>query len=445
MTKRQELESLVNKLKKSYPHDTFDEVVVQSRMINNLKIIGITGSNGKTSVAVLLYGYLKNMNKRCVLFSSGGIVLEGSNYNEEKEVDVPIFSYTSVIHAIDGALKTKAEYLIIEVNEKALQEGLLDEVPFDIRVITNIVPKHNTLSYTEEEYINLKKSFIENKNNSLCIFGIDSINIYNNLISSCTNYKIYSSEYIKNVFNIDNVSYLLLPYNEEFDTINGLKFKVKTENNTYSFNTNLIMPFNALNITLVIGILEELNEFDYETFQEYIQNITIPGRDEVIRYNNRTIIISLTLAPHLEILKRYQERNEINKIRLVTGMYGTGFNSWTSEYKSENYKSYVNESMKWAYNYIKKNASIIYITSNDNAKDDVITLLNIQKQELKDVNNFKLIENRKEAIKEAIIESEEGDVIFISGRGNKEVFCKSEYKIELFKDSDVVKEIIKGR
>ena len=80
-----------------------------------------------------------------------------------------------------------------------------------------------------------------------------------------------------------------------------------------------------------------------------------------------------------------------------------------------------------------------------NANYNVSELLKSQENELKGKTIYKVIENRKEAIKKAIEESKEGDVIFISGRGNKEVFCKSEYKIELFKDSDVVKEIIKGR
>ena len=166
---------------------------------------------------------------------------------------------------------------------------------------------------------------------------------------------------------------------------------------------------------------------------------------EVIKYNGRTIIISVTCTPHLEILKRYKENNKINNIILITGSFGNGFNSWLSEYKDENFKNYVNESMRWAYSYFIKNADKIYITTNDYASSNVSELLSSQENEIKGKIAYEVIENRKAAIKKAIEESKEGDVIFISGRGNRKVFCNNTKTVEMYLDKEIVNKEIREK
>ena len=180
-------------------------------------------------------------------------------------------------------------------------------------------------------------------------------------------------------------------------------------------------------------------------FNQLLEEIKIPGRDEVIRYNKRTIIISVTCTPHLEILKKYKESNKINNIILITGSFGNGFNSWLSEYKDENFKNYVNESMRWAYSYFIKNADKIYITTNDYASSNVSELLSSQENEIKGKIAYEVIENRKAAIKKAIEESKEGDVIFISGRGNRKVFCNNTKTVEMYLDKEIVNKEIREK
>ncbi|MBS1341056.1 MAG: hypothetical protein HP028_07810, partial [Clostridia bacterium] len=53
-----------------------------------------------------------------------------------------------------------------------------------------------------------------------------------------------------------------------------------------------------------------------------------------------------------------------------------------------------------------------------------------------------IIVNREEAIKQAICESKEGEIVFISGRGNRRVLCNGENTMKLLKDSDVVKKVL---
>ena len=448
MSNFQKIEQKLNELKSQFPHDEYIEK--RARKNTNLKIIGITGSNGKTTTALIVHEYLKSIGLKSVLFASCGIDLEISNYDKNSEVDIPIFNETSLINAIDGAIKERADYLILEINERTIEKGYIEGIPFSIRALTNIVPKHNTLSYTEEEYVNIKKSFfkVDDEDDCTCIYTLTEKELLEDLIRQNNKpYKVVSSEYVARVKGVEEakIDYMLHQGTKEFDSLEGLNFNIKTKTKDVECHTNLIMPFNALNITLAYAILDSLGEMEDSKFNQLLEEIKIPGRDEVIRYNKRTIIISVTCTPHLEIFKKYKESNKINNIILITGSFGNGFNSWLSEYKDENFKNYVNESMRWAYSYFIKNADKIYITTNDYASSNVSELLSSQENEIKGKIAYEVIENRKAAIKKAIEESKEGDVIFISGRGNRKVFCNNTKTVEMYLDKEIVNKEIREK
>ena len=129
-------------------------------------------------------------------------------------------------------------------------------------------------------------------------------------------------------------------------------------------------------------------------------------------------------------------------IILVTGSYGSGFITWDKEYNSKKYSEYVNNSMKFIYKYINKHVDKVYITTVDSASSDVNELINNQIKELDSKITYKAVIDRRDAIIDAINDSKKGDVIFISGRGNRAIFCKSYKEIDYYKDIDIAKEAI---
>ena len=419
-------------------------------MSNNkdFKIIGITGSYGKTTTIKIVNEYLKAKGKRSVLFASCGIDLPNSNYYKDDEIEVPIYNEKSLNKAINGAINYKADYLLLEINERTIAKGYVKEVPFYIRALTNIVPLHNTFEYTKEEYVKIKESFFENikdEDECTCIYG-EVEKEYLDVLMNANNKpkKIATSRYIAGVKGLkeEDVNYLLYQNRDVFDSLAGLSFSIKTKDNDYNICTKLIMPHNALNINLALSIIDTLGELDIELFNKVLNEITILGRDEVIKEKGRTVITSITCAPHLEVLKKYQNNGLINNIILVTGSYGSGFESWDKEYNSEKYTKYVNDSMKFIYKYIVKNVNKVYITSVDNASSDPKELINNQVKEIDGKISYCDILDRKEAIRKAILESDNGDVIFISGRGNRAIFCKSRNEIDYYKDMDIVREVL---
>ena len=420
-------------------------------MSNNkdFKIIGITGSYGKTTTIKIVNEYLKAKGKRSVLFASCGIDLPNSNYDKDDEIEVPIYNEKSLNKAINGARNFNADYLLLEINERTIAKGYVKDVPFYIRALTNIVPLHNTFEYTKEEYVKIKESFFENikdEDECTCIYG-EVEKEYLDVLMSANNKpkKIVTSRYIASVKGLkeEDANYLLYQNeNAIFDSLDGLLFNVKTKDNNFKINTKLIMPHNALNINMALAIIDTLDELDIDLFNKVLNEITILGRDEVKKEKGRTIITSITCTPHLEILKKYQNNGLINNIILVTGSYGSGFESWDKEYNSERYSKYVNDSMKFIYKYIVKNVNKVYITSVDNASSDPKQLINNQVKEIEGKTSYFDVLDRREAIRKAILESENGDVIFISGRGNRAIFCKSRNEIDYYKDIDIVRDAL---
>lgn len=412
--------------------------------INNLKIVGITGSRGKSTVAYLVHEYLKKKGFKSILYSSIGIDSPFSLSPKNEAIENPLRDERILLDALEEAIDYQAEYLILEVNERAINLGITKDIPFDIRVLTNIIPKQNEVFYSD--YVNIKKRFFKEAQDEVKLIAsqidADLIDLKNEL----RNRRIitFSSRYLSQVhhLNEEDIDYLLTNNEKPFDSIKGLNMNVITGTNSYSLSTNLIMPYNALNITCCVAILETLGVFNHRLFQELIRELNVPGRDEVIYVENRTIIISVNLVPHLEHLKRYQAQQQINKIIVVTGATGTDFVSWEKEFDENKYLEDKEKSIRFAYNYIKNNADFVYITTSDSGSANKEGLLAYQANMIKGSIPYKTDVDRRIAIKNAIEISKENDVIFISGRGNRRVLCDSKDTIKLHLDKEVVKEIL---
>lgn len=413
----------------------------QSVDTNNLKIIGVTGSKGKSTVCYLLHNTLKERGKKSVLYSS--IEIDSPlSYNLKGAVENPLRDKEMLLNAINEAIESKAEYLILEVNERAIKNNIIEDLDFDIKVVTNIHEKHN--NYLYPDYEEIKKSFLLNNNCSdtkllLGITNQETYDLYNRLSKKI----VFTTAYLKERFNIkdEDVNYYLKENENDLDTIEGLDFDVYTKYNKVNFKSNLIMIHNALNIGLVYAILQELGEYDYNSFMKILNTITIPGRCEVFNYNNRKIIVSYGLDPELDNLKRYKDKNQVNNIKVVTGASGLGHKTWGKEFESDAYIEEKIEGMRFAYNYIQKYADMVYITTSDSGATNKEELINHQSNLVTKIQK-ECYENRKYAIYKAIKDANEKDVILISGRGNRKILCDGYESVTFLLDKEVVLEVI---
>lgn len=443
--KIQDIRNLNSIFKDVFINNTIEAVTLEGKG-KQIKLIGVTGSHGKSSVAYLIHSFLKYLGFKSVLYSSISIDSPSSFKEPDEAVENPLRDEQMLLNAIEEAYAYNADYLVLEVNERAIEKGLTKEIPFDLRVITNINPTHNKFFYSN--YVEIKKRFfqeISNDDNAICLFGVNHKELFDELYEINENKKVtYMSNYVMNKRGIGNskVDYLLTA-GQTFDTMEGLTFTIKTHNNAYDLRTKLIFPHNALNLTCVVATLETLGVFDYEQFSKFIESFSVPGVDEVYKLENKTIIITRAVSPNLEYLSKYKNNKEINQIHVVMGTSGLGYKNWVQEFSNQAYINEKEYSVEFAYNYAQKYADQIYITSNDSGAMDVEDLLLYQSSFVKDTSKVKVITNRATAIHEAILNARENDIILITGRGNRRVMCINREDRTLHLDSDVVKELIK--
>lgn len=360
---------------------------------HHFKMIGITGTEGKSSLADILYQGLKLSNNKCKI-----IATENRN-NDVVKSNLTTPSSFDIINAMLLCEKENVDYLILEISSIGICEKRISLKIFDYLFLTNLEEDHLDYHHSILNYHMSKISlFLANKKAIKYIYK-STYKKYQNEFEKVTNLKIIKEEEIKTINSTLNSQVFIYLNNE--------------------YKTELIFKQNQKNLVFLIELLNTL-KINPLFIVPYIKRVK--GRLDLInKYPKIMIDYAHSPKSFLNVLKEVYKLNK--EIILV---FGSGGNR-----EIEKRNKYGEYALKYA------KTSIL---TNDNPRsEDPYKIIEDIKQ---NHSNFEVILNRKKAIRFAIKIAKKDDIILILGRGNEEYQIIKNKRIKL-NDYDIVKEILK--
>lgn len=360
-----------------------------SEDINKMNIIGVTGTNGKTTTCYLTYQMLNKLGHKAAYIGTIGFYYEG--HKEELPNTTP--EILTIYKLMLEARQNNCEYVVMEVSSHSLEELRIAGIKLAAGGFTNLTQDHLDFHKSMDNYLNAKLKIINYlKDGASLIVNNDDpyaesfINSYNNVIT--LGYKSNSNILIK------NVDYSASSTKIEF-TDDGAD-KIVT--------TNLISKFNVYNYLTCYAILKSIG-IDSEEIINITKDVKAPkGRCEIIKLNNFTAVIDYAHTPDA-VEKVITSFLELKHNRIIT-IVGCGGDRdpvkrpimGTIACKLSNY--------------------VIFTNDNPRTEDPKKIMDDITKP--LEYSNFEVIFDRKEAIYKALNISEKDDIILILGKGHED-------------------------
>jgi len=381
----------------------------------DLKLIGVTGTNGKTTTTNLIKSILENKGYKTGLIGTIG------NYINKEELDSSRTTPNSLeLNKLFYQMKNKGiEYVVMEVSSHAIDLKRIFNLEFDVAVFTNISQDHLDYHKTLENYINVKsKLFTQVKENGYSIINIDD-NFSNKIIESTKSNVVTYSLNKKSDFQAKNINL----------KTSGVSFKLN--NFEKIINLNITGKFNIYNALAAIAVASVL-KIDYNTIKEGLEKVEgISGRFELIKESqNYTVIVDYahTADGMKNVLKTIKELAE-NDIIIVFGCGG------------DRDKEKRPEMGKIATEY----GDFVFITTDNPRSEKPESIINdIEKGLEKNKEKYRIIVERKKAIYKAIEMANKNDIVVIFGKGH-ETYQVFKNKTIHFDDREVAREAIRSK
>ena len=356
---------------------------------NKLTMIGVTGTDGKTSVATIiqtligshLCGYIGTNGRSCAAFT-------GDNPNTTPDAD-KLYAY------LDEFVKFNCKYCAMEASSEAFFRGRLQSVMYDLSVHTNITSEHLNIHGTFENYVECKlQLFKQTKKDGYCILNSDD-SLYETVKSACNgNVLTYGSH--------DNDTLQIVSY-KVYPTRTLVTFKYR--NDTFDIESPLLGDFNVYN--LAAGLLSVLAlGLKMEDVLVNIPKLKVDGRLDMLSTNTPYyVMVDYAHTPNgIEKLLNFVHTLDINRSIVVIGQAGE--------------RDYLKRPKVG--NVVVKNATHAIFTYEDPRSEDPMKNCEDIISELKETyNNYEIVIDRREAIQKAIDMAGPKDIVLILGKGNE--------------------------
>lgn len=395
--------------------DTLDELNRVSNIFydypsKKMKIVGITGTSGKTIVALMVKNALA---KYCKTGYIGTISLEYDEVIEESPYTTPETLFLQR-HLYDME-KRGVKVVAMETSSHGLYLKRVDSIYFDIAVLTHIGEEHLDFHGTKEYYIASKQILFErlSKQGHAIINNDDDCA---SRIKEHTNARILTYGITKEADIMAKNIHLTL-HNTAFD----LYFK----GNMTHVTTPMIGDFNVYNMLAMVGVMIAIG-CDERMIIDAIENIdAIPGRMEVIKskYGFTTIIDYCQSVKNYEDVFRFVNQTKSKQGRLIAVFGAPG---------KRNIKNRI-EIGKLANTYCDH----VILTEMDDRGEDVEDICHEIQEQLVNINSV-IITRRQIAIEQAIELACKDDVILILGKGHEQFIALSVGEADYPGDKQVV-------
>ncbi len=357
----------------------------------NLKLVGVTGTNGKTTIATLLYQLFKKAGYKVGLLSTVKIIVDEKEYIATHTTPDPILINTYLTEMNSAGV----EFCFMEVSSHGIAQERITGLHFTGGIFTNLSHDHLDYHKTFAEYRDVKKSFFDDlPNTAFSLINIDDKNglvMLQNTASKKYTYALktyadYRGQILEN-------------------QLNGLLLKI----NDNELWTKLIGNFNAYNMLAIFGAADLLGLEHVECLRLMSELESVSGRFQyLISEDNITAIVDYAHTP--DALKNVLET--VNSIRtknedLITVVGCGGDRDKTKRPKMANIASALS-------------TKVIFTSDNPRSEDPEKIIADMEQGV--EPQNFKKtmsIVDRKQAIKTACQLAQPDDIILVAGKGHE--------------------------
>lgn len=375
-----------------------------------MKIIGVTGTNGKTTIVNLIKSVLDNSGVKCGVIGTLGISYADKFIEPTLTTPDPIFLHKTFYDMYQAGIKV----VVMEVSAHAVDLKKIYGINFEVGVFTNLTQDHLDYFGDMESYKRAKLSFFDKRCKYIVSNSDDKVG--REIIKNTTGVISYGIYNPADVFAID------MEYSEK-----GTRFIVNLFDKIYDLQTKLLGEFNVYN---VIGVATVCSLIGVGTDQviKSLQGVnSVCGRLEKIHQEDFTVYVDYAHTPD-GLLKSISTLKKICDGRVYC-LFGCGGNRDKAKRQLMGKIS-------------GENADFTIITSDNPRYEEPMDIIyEIEKGILSVSKNYVIVEDRKEAIKYAISNLKKGDILLIAGKGaeNYQEILGIKHP---FNDKDTLKELL---
>lgn len=392
----------------------------------NMLIIGVTGTNGKTTTTNIIARGLKASGKKVFMFSTVNYFIGDTEYRNDTKMTSPDpFLLQKLLRQ---AQNEWCEIAVIETSSHAIFYNRIWWIDYDIAILTNITQDHLDLHKTMDNYVRTK------------------LKLFKKLISS------QRKPWVKKtaIINIDanykdlflNEAYdVLTTYGLDFDSnlrpvniennIDYVTFDLKIPSDTLKIKTKLRWKHNIYNILWAVWVFLSLG-MKPRDIEKSIQDVeVVPGRlEEVNNYEWFKVFVDYAHTPDAleNILHTLKNINGIK--RIITVFWATGDRDKTKR------------PIMWKI--VSQMSDYVILTQDDDYTEKTQDIVKdvLPGIERKQWENFWIILNRESAIRTALLEAQKNDVVLIAGKWDEHMMMTNEWPVP-YNDKEVVLKILK--
>ena len=375
-----------------------------SKYFDNVKFIGITGTNGKTTTAYLTSQILSNLGVSNAYIGTIGYYINGEKIRYLPNTTPDILSLYNLIFE---AIKFNAKVIVMEVSSHALELNRVAGIKFDVAAFTNLTEDHLDFHENMNNYLNSKlKIFNYLKDDGVILVNKDDEYAH-----------YFEKGNYKTIGVNSNADYNVFSY--QFNE--GTKLSFKYDNRDYLVRNDLLGKFNVYNYMMALALVNSYG-VDIKKIISISSELKAPaGRNEVISVGLAKAIIDYAHTPDavLKIISSTRECS-LGKIYTVIGCGGD---------RDKKKRPIMGD--------IATRLSDYVIFTDDNPRSES------EESIINDIlsgvtsNNYMVIYDRKEAILNGLNMLGDNDILLILGKGHEEYqIIRNEKKY--FSDRDIV-------